>query len=493
MLPFSALSARFSSARAPCRRRSLHATMTFLSAWLWVAWVTAPVARGQLPFIEVDPNATTALREAKSGEPFVSVGVNYFGPHTGWAPKLWQQFDATEVRRHLQLIRVQGLNTIRVFLTQQSFHQVPGQVTDEGLEKFRRLVDMCRELEIRIIPSGPDHWEGTPEWRRKADAFADERILTADTQWWRQFTKMFADEPVILAWDLLNEPAVSWDSPAMRMKWSRWLQEKYGSIERVAEAHNVPVGQLGGFDSIDVPPKKSNLDDQRLFDYQQFRESIADAWTKRLVEAIRDSDRRHPITIGQIQWSGISYLPTVWHYSGFNLQQNSRHVDFVTIHFYPIRPPRPDENEQGIANNGEYLERLLYECCSAGKPVMIGEFAWYGGGEVRVGERLIMPRQTVEDQVAWNRKLLEVSRGRVCGWLHWATADTPSSHDLTRWSGLWTEDFELKAWGKVFGSFAREVTASPDSTRPFSIKGADDATRRRISLTDPSQVSWKPD
>lgn len=124
---------------------------------------------------------------------------------------------------------------------------------------------------------------------------------------------------------------------------------------------------------------------------------------------------------------------------------------------------------------------------------MIGEFAWYGGGEVRVGERLIMPRQTVEDQVAWNRKLLEVSRGRVCGWLHWATADTPSSHDLTRWSGLWTEDFELKAWGKVFGSFAREVTASPDSTRPFSIKGADDATRRRISLTDPSQVSWKPD
>lgn len=52
--------------------------------------------------------------------------------------------------------------------------------------------------------------------------------------------------------------------------------------------------------------------------------------------------------------------------------------------------------------------------------------------------------------------LLEVSQDQVCGWLNWAFADTPTSQDLTRWSGIWTEDLELKPWGEVFGRFARE-------------------------------------
>jgi hypothetical protein len=442
----------------------------------------------ELPFIHVDARKTTAFYEVGSGRSFVPIGLNYFGPHMGWAPQLWRRFDPQTIRRHLNLVRGQGFNTIRLFLTFESFHHLPGQVDAEGLSKFRELVAICRELEIRIVPSGPDHWEGVPEWRRQADPFADEAVLQADEAWWEAFTALFQDEPVILAWDLLNEPAIGWSSPAMKTHWNGWLERKYGSIERVAQAHAQPLDQATRFGQIAVPPPVAARNDTRLYDYQLFREWIADQWTRRLVAAVRRGDSRHPVTIGHIQWAGTSYLPGVRHYAGFHLKENARHLDFLTIHFYPLAPPKPCDAPEGIDRNADYLEALLNEC-SAGKPVMIGEFGWYGGGDIRVGDHVTMPEQTLEDQVAWNTRLLQVSRGRVCGWLNWAFADTPASQDLTRWSGLWTEDLGLKPWGKAFGQFARDHVAKPLEVRPFPDRLTRVAPDRKAVLTDPQSTA----
>ncbi|MHB0955173.1 MAG: cellulase family glycosylhydrolase [Pirellulaceae bacterium] len=442
------------------------------------------VAAQELPFIEVAPDWTTALRCRETGTPFVAVGLNYFGPHVGWAPKLWQQFDAGEVRKHLTLARDQGFNVIRVFLTLESFHQRPGEVSAEGVAKFRELLDICRELGIRVIPSGPDHWEGIPAWLKDKDPYADEDVLRANEQWWEAFTTLFRDDPIILAWDLLNEPSIRWTSPAMQPKWNQWLQQKYGSLEKLAAAHQRTPQQLGAMGEIAAPEALPAADDPQLYDYQLFRESIADAWTRRLVAAVRHGDPRHLVTIGHIQWASTVYLPGVQHYAAFNLRDNARHVDFVTIHFYPIAPPKPGDSPEGIDVNAHYLENLLRDC-SVGKPVMIGEFAWYGGGDIQNNGRVIMPARSQEDQVAWCERLLHVSRGRVCGWLNWAFADTPTSRDLTRWSGLWTEELELKPWGEAYGAFAREATARPEVARPFPPASHDTENVRRAALTSP--------
>jgi len=442
-------------------RAALITTLS-LFAGLW-----SFAAANDLPFVEVDPECRTALREQGTGRPFVAVGVNYFGPHDGWAPKLWHRFDAARTREHLAMLHGQGFNAIRVFLTLDSFHQEPGQVRAEGAAKLRELLDICRELGIRVIPSGPDHWEGVPAWMKGKDQFADEQVLRANEQWWESFTAQFRDDPAILAWDLLNEPSVGWDTPAMRERWNRWLLDKYDSLDQIAAAHRRPPEQLGTPGQLDVPPPTPAADDPRLYDYQLFRESIADAWTRRLAAAIRRGDPRHLVTVGHIQWSSTAYLPALQHYAGFELSRNAQHVDFVTIHFYPIAPPRPCDSHAGVERNGEYLAAVLRECSGGNKPVMIGEFAWYGGGALEVDGRTVMPAQTHEDQVAWNQKLLEVSRGRVCGWLHWAFADTPSSRDLTRWSGLWTEDLQLKPWGNAYGEFARQATRQPEPWRPW--------------------------
>jgi hypothetical protein len=80
---------------------------------------------------------------------------------------------------------------------------MPGSGTVSGVSA------LCRERELYVIPAGPDHWEGVPDWRRGADAFADEAVLAADEKWWSAFAERFKDEPGILAYDLLNEPRYS--------------------------------------------------------------------------------------------------------------------------------------------------------------------------------------------------------------------------------------------------------------------------------------------
>ena len=441
-----------------------------------MALSSGPVAAAEMPFIEVDPGRTTAFRERGTGQPIVMVGINYFDHQTGWAPKLWQKFDEARVRRHLEMLHEQGFNSIRVFLTYQSFHVEPGRVHPEGEAKFRQLLRMCREFGIYVMPTGPDHWEGTPDWR-KGDRFADETLLTADEAWWKDFAGRFKDEPALWAYDLYNEPMIGWDSPGMKAKWNDWLRRRYGPapdrppsvgqglVEKIAEAWKRPVDQVGRAGEIPVPPPQAARNDGRLYDYQQFREFIADEWTRRMADAIRSVDRNHLVTVGHIQWAAPVLIGEVKHYAGFNPSSNARYVDFTTVHFYPLDQPRPCDSPEGVAANRIYLEAVLYQC-SVGKPVLIGEFNWYGGNsEAHQGWNL--PPKPPEHQVQWCQALLDVSHGRACGWLNWAFADTPGSKDITRWSGLWTEDLRLKPWGKVFGEFARETVRHPQQWRQW--------------------------
>jgi hypothetical protein len=432
---------------------------------LIVAALCTSAFAADLPFVEVDQSTTTALRLRGTDRPYVAVGVNYFDHMTGWAPQIWRRFDPERVGKHLDMIRDNGFNAIRVFLTQNSFHREPGVVREEGAAKFEQLLAMCRERGIYVMPTGPDHWEGVPEWRN-GDQYADERILDAEERWWRAFAARFADEPALLAWDLFNEPTVKWNTPSMREKWNRWLAQEYGSVEKIAAAWTRPADEIGEMGRIDVPPAEPALNDTRLYDYQRFRESIGEAWVRRHVRAIRAADPNHMITIGHIQWAGPIKLPTVQQYAGFDMKATAEMLDFVTIHFYPTDLPRPCDGPEGVVNNAAYLEALLLEC-SVGKPLMVGEFNWYGGGGLDGDDFWQLPPRPVEHQVEWCQKLLEVSRGRACGWLNWAFADTPTSRDITRWSGLWTEDLQLKPWGRVFSEFAREITAHPASERPF--------------------------
>jgi hypothetical protein len=93
-----------------------------------------------------------------------------------------------------------------------------------------------------------------------------------------------------------------------------------------------------------------------------------------------------------------------------------------------------------------------------GKPVVLGEFGWYGGGAPQK-----FPYLSEAQQARWIKAEIEASRSLADGWLSWPFADTPESLDFSLFGGLVKADMTLKAWGHKFRTFAANL---PELKRP---------------------------
>ncbi|MBN2508496.1 MAG: beta-galactosidase [Verrucomicrobia bacterium] len=407
------------------------------------------------------------------GRPFVPFGVNYFRPGTGWAPQLWKQFDADATRRDFARMKDLGVNCVRVFLSFGSFYSEPGRLSAEGLAKFDQFLDMAEAAGIYVHPTGPDHWEGVPAWAR-GDRLADEPVLRALEQFWTLWATRYRGRAAIFAYDLLNEPAVRWDTPAMRVQWNQWLDRKYGSVETLRQAWGEPTTSPSParFADVPVPPAQDAPGSRRLLDFQHFREDIADAWTRRQAAAIKAADPRALVTVGLIQWSVPALLPGVQHYAAFNPARQARWLDFMEIHFYPLANGfyeyRGDADETA---NLAYLESVVRAVAAPGKPVVVAEFGWHGGGQLTI-DRGRHPPSTEAQQARWCRRVVEVTSGLATGWLNWGLYDHPEARDVTQFTGLLTATGSVKAWGRDFQSLATRFAATPPAPRPLATRPA---------------------
>jgi beta-galactosidase GanA len=405
---------------------------------------------------------------SETSEIFVPYGANYFDPETGWAPKLWQMFDKNRVQDHFSKMADIGVNVARIFLTTASFQPKKDTILDESLQKLDTMIEIAEKYGIRLILTGPDHWEGRPDYW-SSDKYAGEPALTALEYFWHEVANQYKDETIIFSWDLLNEPEVLWSSEAMTQKWRLWLLGKYKDTKSLANAW----GSLHNNETIEtaeIPPDKINEGDQRLYDYQLFREHIAYEWTRRQADAIRSVDANHPVTVGLIQWS-FTLLRAPWgeksdqpgRYAAFNPIKLAPILDFICVHFYPILGD-PGEPELALRNT-QYLQAVANYCYTE-KPVVIEEYGWHGGGDFDGKYR------TETYQSDWNTNVIKSTLELASGWLVWAYADTPTSTDITKFGGLYNIKGELKEWGKSFKSLAPEITSST-MKRAEKIKRAD--------------------
>jgi hypothetical protein len=386
------------------------------------------------------------------GRAFVPFGVNYYRPGTGWAPQLWKQFDAEATRQDFQRMQGLGVNCVRVFLSYGSFYSEVGQLSAEGVAKFDRFLALAEDAGVYVHPTGPDHWEGVPEWAR-GDRVAEERVLAALETFWRLFATRYRGRSVLFAYDLRNEPEVPWDTPPLRAKWNLWLAKRYGSIERLADTWKTtsPLPALG---QIPPPEAKDAPGDPRLLDYQGFREEIADAWTERQAAAIKAADPDALVTVGLIQWSVPALLPGVAQYAAFRPSRQARFLDFLEVHFYPLAQGAyeyaSDESEQ---RNLAYLESVVREVAQPGKPVVVAEFGWYGGGKPSFDQGR-HPAASEDQQARWCRRVVETTAGLAGGWLNWGFYDHPQARDVSELTGLLTVEGKVKAWGREFRRLA---------------------------------------
>ncbi len=399
---------------------------------------------------------------------FVPFGSNYFDPETGWAPKLWKMFDKARVQDHFSKMADIGVNVARIFTTTASFQPKADIIPNESLQKLDTMIEIAEKYGIRLILTGPDHWEGAPDYW-SPDKYASESALEALEFFWHEIAGRYKDEKTIFSWDLLNEPEVRWNSEAMTQKWRFWILEKYGDHRSLLDSWG-SLNENETIENAQIPPDKIDAGDQRLHDYQLFREHVAHEWTRRQVEAIKAVDNNHPATVGLIQWS-FPLLRAPWgekahqpsRYAAFNPIKLALILDYVCVHFYPILgdPGEPELFER----NTHYLQAVA-NYCYAGKPVVIEEYGWHGGGEMDGKFR------TEEYQSNWNTNVVKSTLDLASGWLVWAYADTPTSTDITKFGGLYTTDGKLKEWGKSFRSLASGIKGSA-AKRSDEIKQVD--------------------
>ena len=129
--------------------------------------------------------------ETDAGKPFVPFGVSYFRPGTGWAPQVWKQFDAEATRKDFARMRELGINCVRVFLSYGSFYSEPGVLKEEGLGKFDQFLSLAEQAGIYVHPTGPDNWEGPPNWHPYV--VGDPRTLQYTEQFWKLFAARYRE------------------------------------------------------------------------------------------------------------------------------------------------------------------------------------------------------------------------------------------------------------------------------------------------------------
>jgi hypothetical protein len=422
------------------------------TAWLWCLPSLANAqnpSKTPLPKISIAADGRTFA--TADGKPFVPMGINYYRPGTGWSPQVWKKFDRTAVQQDFARMKAQGVNCVRVFLSYGSFFWDANDLLPEGLSKFDQLLALAEDNGIYIHPTGPDHWEGLPKWAR-ADRIADERALAAVETFWRKFAARYRGRSVIFAYDLLNEPSVPLETKAVVAKWNVWLQSQYGSAAKTAQAWGVAPEKIHWGQQ--VPPPLSDAPGSRqLLDFQHFREGLADDWTRRQAAAIKSVDPQALVTVGFLPSSVPTQLGGVRDYTAFRPERQAKFLDFLEVHFYPLKPWMLEYTAKDEQRNLAHMESLVREMAKPGKPVVVAEFGWYGGGTIKVNGHTFGV-MSEEQQAQWCRGLIQTSRGLATGWLNWGLYDQPEARDLSQRTGLFTADGRPKVWASDFRKLA---------------------------------------
>lgn len=399
--------------------------------------------------------------EKDGGATFTPWGCNYYDPFTGWPPRIWEQFDAGRVSAHFDDIRAIGGNVIRVFTSLTNLLKGPRRVSREGVAKMERMLELAGGHGIRVIWSGPGQWEGAPAWWREQslyEGYARPDLIGAQQAAWRGIAKALKGHPALFSYELHNEPFSPWKpTPAVREAWSRW---------RARHAPGAPQ---------EAPFPAEPLAADWNVHFQRFREHVADEYVKRMTEAIRSQDDTHMVTIGLHQKSA----PFDWYppdpYAAFNPHRLAPLVDYTSVHYYPHHAFHPNiyrdpyETEEGMRETLWHARAVVRYMRSGGKPVVLEECGWYGGGSILLNGRE-HPERTERDQVTWCKGLVEATKGDACGWLFWPYRDTPSSLDSSKCSGFYTPEGRLKEWGREFAAMAPGITGSVPAREPGTME-----------------------
>lgn len=270
----------------------------FSVCWLFAAVAPSIASPAEMPFIRVADDKqgfVTAL-----GKQFIPWGVNYDHDDRGRLLEDYWQQEWPLVEQHFAEIKQLKANVVRIHLQFGKFMEGPTKPNRDGHRRLAQLLALAERtgLYLDLTGLGCYHKQDVPTWY---DELTEQERWDAQSVFWQSIAETCQTSPAIFCYDLMNEPVV----PGGKRNPCDWLGPAF------AGKHFV---QCISLDQRDRP-----------------RPEIAVDWLKQLTKAIRDTDDRHLITVGLVDWSldrpGLS--------SGFVPSKVVEHVDFLCVHLYP--------------------------------------------------------------------------------------------------------------------------------------------------------------
>ena len=251
-----------------------------------------------LEHIRVSDDGSHFVR-ATSGDRFVVWGVNY--DHDGDG-RLLDEYWIDEwdtVVEDFREIKSLGANCVRIHLQVGKFLDAPDQPSAAALTQLKKLVRLAEETGLYLDVTGLAcyHKANVPDW---FDALDESQRWAAQAVFWKAIAETCSGSPAIFCYDLMNEPILPGKDPE-----TDWLAGDFGGKHFVQRI------------SLDLKGRT--------------REDVAKAWVNQMVEAIRQHDQQHMVTVGVIPW--------VFAFGGgkplFYSPEVGKRLDFVSVHFYP--------------------------------------------------------------------------------------------------------------------------------------------------------------
>jgi len=170
--------------------------------------------------------------------------------------QFWKQFkDNYITREDIKYIKQTGMNTIRIpfhykLFTDEDYMGL--SANQDGFQRIDSLVNWCRESEIYLILDMHDA-PGGQTGDNIDDSYGYPWLMTSDESQnlfvsiWKKIAEHYQNEPVILGYDLLNEPIATYFVDEDRAKLNAALEPVYKkAVAAIREVDKNHIVMLGG-------------------------------------------------------------------------------------------------------------------------------------------------------------------------------------------------------------------------------------------------------
>jgi glutamate racemase len=364
------------------------------------------VEGADLPAIHVSTDGTHFV-SGDSGTPFRPMGFNYDHDADGRLLEDYWHSEWDRVENDFRDMQSLGANVVRIHLQFGKFMKSATEANAEELKQLQRLLTLAEETKLYLDLTGLGcyHKKDVPAWY---DALEEQARWNAQQVFWEAVATVCSDSSAVFCYDLMNEPVIGGDKAG-----PDWLGPAFAGkhfVQFVAKSTN-----------------------------GRTRPEAAKQWIDQMVNAVRQHDKKHLITVGFVDWS----LDRPGLTSGFDPLKVAEKLDFLAVHIYPA-----------AAKVDEALETL--KGFQIGKPVIVEE---------------TFPLKCSHDEM---KAFIDRSGDNADGWISFFWGKMPDEYQPTTSLG----DAIISQW---LTQFSAMMKAEKPQAATTSAENHDDETKAVIS------------